>query len=154
MVGLIEAIDDARTGIEAIGSYLDGLEGAARWREVKQLDRARQRTLYGKAARAAPIDFAHFVGDARPREEVIHDGINTLPVLPPWKRFQKRFCRPDGAGAGARLFGYNEGTTRRFIGPGFFVVVPTADRPDWTVRGAIVIDYFQVPDGAVAEGWP
>jgi len=155
MVGLIEAIDDARTGIEAIGSYLDGLDGAARWREVTRLDRARQRTLYARAARAAPIDFAHFVGDARPREEVIHDGINTLPVLPPWKRFQKRFCRPDdGAGAGARLFGYNEGPTRRFIGPGFFVAVPTADRPEWTARGAIVIDYFQVPDGAVAEGWP
>ena len=166
MVGLIEAIDDARTDIEAIGAYLDGLDGAARWREVKQLDRARQRTLYTKAARAAPIGFAHFVGDARPRQEVIHDGINTLPVLKPWKRFQKRFCRPDDEGgdggrpggasdrAGARLFGYNEGPTRRFIGPGFFVALPTAERPEWTARGAVVIDYFQVPDGAVADGWP
>ncbi len=163
MLGLIEAIDDARAGIEVIGAYLDGLDGAARWREVKQLDRGRQRTLYTKAARAAPIDFVHFVGKAGPRQEVIHDGINTLPVLPPWKRFQKRFCRPDGDGGGDRsagdrasdrLFGYNEGPTRRFIGPGFFVAHSTAARPDWTARGAIVIDYFQVPDGAVADGWP
>jgi hypothetical protein len=169
MLGLIEAIDDARAGIEVIGSYLDGLDGAARWREVAQLDRARQRALYVKAASAAPIDFAHFVGNARPREEIIHDGINTLPVLASWKRFQKRFCRPDdegddGGNSGnggnldgrgrARLFGYNEGPTRRFIGPGFFVAVATADRPAWSARGAIVIDYFRVPDGAVADGWP
>jgi hypothetical protein len=159
MTGLIDLIDHERASIDAIGSYLDGLDAPARWREVKQLDRARQRTLYEKAAHAAPIDVAHFVGDAGPRAEVIHDGINTLPLPAPWKRFQKRFCRPDDAGggnvlAGARLFGYNEGPTRRVIGPGFFVALPTADRPQWSARGGIVVDYFQVPDGAVADGWP
>lgn len=59
-----------------------------------------------------------------------------------------------GDRAGARLFGYNESPTRRFIGPGFFIARLTAARPDWTARGAVVIDYFQVPDGAVADGWP
>lgn len=159
MTGLTALIDDARAGIEAIGSYLDGLPAEARWREVQQLGRARQRALYEKAAHGRPIDVAHFVGDARPHEEVIHDGINTLPLPAPWQRFQKRFCRPDGDGgrdadSGARLFGYNEGPTRRFIGPGFFVALPTADRPQWSARGGIVVDYFQVPDGAVADGWP
>jgi hypothetical protein len=157
MTGLIDLIDDAGAGVAAIGAYLDGLDAQARWREVKQLDRARQRALYEKAAHAAPIDVAHFVGDARPREEVIHDGVNTLPLPAPWKRFQKRFCRPDGgggAGDDARLFGYNEGPTRRVIGPGFFVALPTADRPQWSARGGVVVDYFQVPDGAVADGWP
>jgi len=157
MPGLTDMIDDEHTDVAAIGAYLDGLEADARWREVKQLDRDRQRTLYEKAAHAPPIDFAHFVGDAKPRQEVIHDGVNTLPVFPKWKRFQKRFCRPDGGGNGhadARLFGYNEGPSRNLIGPGFFVAVPTADRPQWSARGAIVVDYYQVPDGAVAEGWP
>lgn len=162
---LTELIDDDRTGIDAIGTYLDGLDPAARWGEVRELDRARQRTLYEKAAHAAPIDFAHFVGSAPPRREVIHDGVNTLPLPRPLRRFQKRFCRPDaagpsagpgrgGAGGDARLFGYNEGPTRRVIGPGFFVAIPTAGRPGWTARGAVVVDYFQVPDGAVADGWP
>jgi hypothetical protein len=153
MTTLIGLIDDAHAGIDAIAGYLDGLDPAARWLEVNQLGRARQRTLYEKAAAAPPIDLAHFVGDARPREEVIHDGVNTLPLLPRWKRFQKRFCRPADSRT-ARLFGYNEGPTRRAIGPGYFVALPTADRPQWSARGGVVVDYFQVPDGAVAEGWP
>jgi hypothetical protein len=160
MTGLIDLIDDERAGIDAIGAYLDGLEAKPRWLEVKQLDRARQRTLYEKAAHAAPIDVTHFVGDAGPRQEVIHDGVNTLPLPTSWQRFQKRFCRPEGNGHGnghgiaVRLFGYNEGPSRRLIGPGFFVAVPTDDRPQWSARGGIVVDYFQIPDGAVADGWP
>lgn len=155
MAGLIDLIDDAHTGIPAIGSYLDGLEAKARWLEVKQLDRAHQRTLYEKAAHASAIDITHFVGSAGPRQEVIHDGVNTLPLPTAWQRFQKRFCRPDGNGAiQARLFGYNEGPSRKLIGPGFFVAIPTADRPQWSARGGVVVDYFQVPDGEVADGWP
>jgi hypothetical protein len=157
MSGLTGMIDEAHTDIAAIGTYLDGLDPTARWSEVKQLDRDRQRILYEKAAHSAPIDLVYFVGDARPRQEVIHDGVNTLPVAQKWKRFQKRFCRPEGAGNGhadARLFGYNEGPSKTFIGPGFFVAVQTADRPQWSARGGVVVDYYQVPDGAVADGWP
>jgi hypothetical protein len=155
MAGLIDLIDDDHTGIDAIGAYLDGLDAKPRWLEVKQLDRDHQRTLYEKAAHARAIDIGHFVGAAAPREEVIHDGVNTLPLPTSWQRFQKRFCRPDASGAvQARLFGYNEGPSRRLIGPGFFVAIPTADRPQWSARGGVVVDYFQVPDGAVAEGWP
>ena len=150
--GLTELVDDPHVGVDAIGTYLDRLDGDMRWREVGALGRSRQRTLFEKAAHAREIDFAHFVGDARVREEVIHDGVNTLPVLPALRRFQKRFCRPDRAGA--RLFGYNEGPTRRWIGPGYFVAIPTADKPAWSARGAVVVDYFQIPDGDVAEGWP
>ena len=152
MSGLDERIDDEHTGIDAIGAYLDALDDDTRRREARGLDRAHQRLLYEKAAHAAPIDLAHFVGDAREREEVIHDGVNTLPLPPPLRRFQKRFCRP-GHGD-ARLFGYNEGPTRRVIGPGYFVAIPTAGRPHWTARGPVVIDYFQVPDAEVADGWP
>ncbi|HEU4734940.1 MAG TPA: hypothetical protein VFT22_43910 [Kofleriaceae bacterium] len=151
---MVELIDDERTGIDAIGAYLDGLDGKQRWREVGRLDRAHQRALYDKAAHARPIDLAHFVGEAGPLQQVIHDGVNTLPVPRSWRRFQKRFCRPAGEAGGGRLFGYNEGPSRGWIGPGFFVALPTADRPLWSARGGVVVDYFQVPDGPVAEGWP
>src|SRR5262245_28237094 len=155
MTGLTRMIDDEHTDVGAIGAYLDSLDPEVRWREVKELDRTQQRTLYEKAAHAGPIDLAHFVGDAGPRQEVIHDGVNTLPVAKSWKRFQKRFCRPDGNGrVEARLFGYNEGPSRGIIGPGFFVAIPTAPRPQWSARGGVVVDYFQVPDGPVADGWP
>jgi hypothetical protein len=147
-------IHDERADIATIGSYLDGLDPGARWSEMKQLDRAHQRALYEKAAHAQPIDIAHFVGDARPRQEVVHDGVNTLPLPRTWRRFQKRFCRPEGDPSSARLFGYNEGPSRGWLGPGFFVAVPTADRPAWSARGGVVVDYYQIPDGAVADGWP
>ncbi|MGE0396844.1 MAG: hypothetical protein AB7T06_09020 [Kofleriaceae bacterium] len=149
---LATLIDDPHATIDAIATHLDRLDGDTRWREVSALDRSRQRTLHDKAAHSRAIDFVHFVGDARPRVEVIHDGINTLPVPAPFRRFQKRFCRPERETE--RLFGYNEGPTRRFIGPGYFVAIPTTDRPAWSARGAVVIDYFQVPDGDVAPGWP
>lgn len=150
---LANLVDDPDSHVDAIGSYLDGLDGKARWREVGDLGRSRQRMLYDKAAQARAIDFAHFVGDAPVRTEVIHDGLNTLPVLPAIRRFQKRFSRP-AIGASERLFGYNEGPTRRLIGPGYFLAVPTAGRPAWSARGAVVVDYFQVPDGEVPRGWP
>jgi hypothetical protein len=152
MTTLEMLIDDPHAGIDAIASHLDQLDGATRWREVGALGRSRQRILHDKAAHARAIDFDHLVGDAGARVEVIHDGINTLPVPGPLRRFQKRFCRPDHASD--RLFGYNEGPTRRWIGPGYFVAIPTADRPAWSARGAVVVDYFQIPDGEVAPGWP
>jgi hypothetical protein len=151
--GLDAQIDDERTDIDAIGAYLDALDGDARWRELAALGRARQRRLYEKAAHAQPIELDHFVAGAGARAEVIHDGVNTLPVPPPLRRFQKRFCRPGGAER-ARLFGYNEGPTRRVIGPGYFVAIPCEGRPHWTARGPVVVDYYQVPDAEVADGWP
>jgi hypothetical protein len=151
-MSLASLIDDPAAGIEAVGGYLDDLEARARSAEVRELGRDRQRMLYEKAAHAAPLDLDHFVGAAGARVEVIHDGLNTLPLPARLRRFQKRFARPDRDGS--RLFGYNEGPTRSVVGPGFFVAVPTAGRPHWEARGAVVVDYFQVPDGPVPDGWP
>jgi hypothetical protein len=94
------------------------------------------------------------VGNAGPLQEVVHDGLNTLPLPAPLRRFQKRFCRPAPEASGERLFGYNEGPARRVVGPGFFVALPTSGHAGWELRGAVVIDYFQIPDGPVAPGWP
>lgn len=145
-------IADPAADVAAIARHLDALAPDARAAEVLALSRAAQRTLYEKAAAAAPLDLAHLVGTAAPGVEVIHDGRNTLPVPTPLRRFQKRFAR--ASADGPRLFGYNEGPTRRVIGPGYFVAYPTAGRPAWQARGAIVVDYFEVPDGPVPAGWP
>jgi hypothetical protein len=83
-------------------------------------------------------------------------------VPAPLRRFQKRLCRPgptDHPTDGTVLYGYNEGPLRRLIGPGYFVAAETtgsatADNPSWAERGGVVVDYFQVPDGEVAPGWP
>jgi len=68
------------------------------------------------------------------------------------KLFQKRFCKPEDGSE--RLFGYNQSPFLRTIGPGFFVAIATKGNVEWEDRGALVIDYFQVPDGAVVDGWP
>jgi hypothetical protein len=150
-MSLAQLIRDPSTRIEEIGSYLDGLDHDARWAEVGALSRSQQRTLYEKS-HAQPIGLEHFVNGHAPRTEVIHEGLNTLPLPPPLRKFQKRFCKPDGGGD--RLFGYNEGVTRRVVGPGYFVAVETAGTPSWESRGPVVIDYFEVPDGPVVDGWP
>jgi len=135
--------------ITEIGQYLDALTDAERRRAARALFPWELGRLYDRARDAEPISLAHFVPDDRADgEPVIHHGLNSFPVF---RRFQKRFARPAGGG---RLFGYNEGVTRPFLGPGYFVTHPTADRPEWASRGAVVIDYFLVPDGPVPPGWP
>jgi hypothetical protein len=139
--------------ISAIGLFLDDLPADARWKELSRLTRDDQRTLYEKAAASPPPSLEDFV----PRScsdlcEVVHRGRNTLPGLEKLRFFEKRFARPEGESD--RLFGYNEGVTRRFIGPGYYVAYSTAGRHDWSSRGGVVIDYFQVPNRAVPAPWP
>lgn len=149
---LAELIADPDASIGDIAVLLDSLDGPQRWAHLRELDRTRQRALYRKAAGSA-MDLAHLVSDGGPRAEVIHDGLNTLPMPPRLRRFQKRFCRPDG-GPTQRLYGYNEGPTRRLLGPGYFVATPMDERSQWQEHGSIMVDYYQVPDSPVADGWP
>lgn len=136
-----------------IAAYLDGLDHPTRVTETRSLGRAQQRRLWEKAADNGPLTLDDFVPeDVGPLVEVIHEGRNTLPLPATFRNFQKRFCRP--AEADACLYGYNEGATRPLIGPGYFVTVPTEPTPAWHTRGAIVVDYFQVPNGPVVSGWP
>jgi hypothetical protein len=140
-------------GIDAIAAFLDGLGHDARLAETRSLDRGLQRTLYRAAEKAAPITLDHFVAPEKgARTTVRHHGRNTLPLLPSLRLFEKRFAKPDAGGA--RLFGYNESPFLGVIGPGFFVAVPTAGTPAWEARGAVVVDYFQIPDGPVPDAWP
>ena len=126
---------------------------AMRWAAVSTLGRSHQRTLYDKAA-GAPAATTDFVpADRAPLESVTHLGKNSLPLPRTFQLFEKRFCR-SSTDAG-RLFGYNEGASRPLVGPGYFVAYPTSgSEPDWSRRGGVVVDYFDVPDGPVAPGWP
>jgi hypothetical protein len=120
---------------------------------VFALDRAGQRRLYAIAAQGDAIALADFVPTVKgDRVEVRHHGRNSLPVLKAFRTFEKRFCRPDDGTA--RLFGYNEGASVKWFGPGYFVAYPVRDNPVWAARGDVVVDYFQVPDKPVVEAWP
>ncbi|MBI5608506.1 MAG: hypothetical protein HY902_06455 [Deltaproteobacteria bacterium] len=137
--------------MEDLAAYLDGLSADERLAQCRALGRAQQRQLFQLASPAIGVD--DLVPASIPAQTaVVQEGTNTLPLPPPWQRFQKPMCRP--ADGSPRLFGYNEGSTRPLIGPGYFVAYGTDDRPEWAERGGVVVDYYQVPDGPVAPGWP
>jgi hypothetical protein len=139
--------------IDVISDWLDRASVEARLEATRSLSRAAQRRLFEKAAKRPAMTFADLVPDSvGEREEVIHQGWNTLPLPPPLRRFEKRFCRPEERSD--MLFGYNEGLTRGLIGPGYFVAVSTEGKVTWEERGGIAVDYFRVPDSEVVEGWP
>jgi hypothetical protein len=141
------------SAIAEIAAYLDALPHQRRVAESRTLGRRQQRALWEKARASAPLTLDDFVpAQTAARAPVRHHGYNSLPVPGPLRRFEKRFCRPEAGGG--RLFGYNQGITLGAIGPGFFVVKPTRGNPLWEERSAVVIDYFEVPDAPVAEGWP
>jgi hypothetical protein len=152
-VTLAELARDDGAGVESIAAYLDALPGSERTREARSLRRDEQRALYAKAGAARPLALEDFVPRAvGARVQVVHYGRNTLHLPDKLQLFEKRFCRPEGATG--RLFGYNASPFEGSIGPGFFLAVPTAGHPEWEERGAVVVDYFQIPDGPVAPGWP
>ncbi len=139
--------------IAEIGAYLDGLSFADAKAETHALDRGQQRKLYQLAARAQTLTFEDLTPSSIPPcTEIIHHGRNTLPLPGPFRNFEKRMCRP--ASGGEKAFGYNEGASRPLIGPGYFVAIPTRGNPAWVELGPIVVDYYQVPQEAVVEGWP
>lgn len=132
-----------------IAQHLDALPHAQRWAETKALGGKDQKKLFRIAADAPPLDLDYYVSAGiAPRTEVIHHGKNSQPAF---QHFQKRWCRPEDRGDA--LYGYNETIVRRLIGPGYFVAHET-DHGGRDPRGAIVVDYFMTPDGAVVEDWP
>lgn len=146
-------LDDSRVPIEELAEWLDAVTDRQRVDAVFSLDRGGQRRLFRLAATAPAIGLEHFVPEEiADRRPVHHRGRNSLPLPKKHKLFEKRFCRPSRARD--RLFGYNEAASRRLIGPGYFIALDTASDPTWGTRGAVVVDYFRVPDEAVVEGWP
>lgn len=153
MPQLNDLVLDPDTTIDAIAAHLDALDEVERIAALDVLGRREQRVLYNKAAAASPLTLSHFVpASARPLQAVNHQGRNTLPLPGKHRRFQKCFCLPEDGRE--RLFGYNDAPSRGLIGPGYFVAIPTVGQPDWEARGAVVVDYFQVPDAEVCSSWP
>ena len=145
-------LHNAAAPMADISSLLDSASADERRAALFSLSRAQQRALYERAAASPTLTIDDLV-PAPALTPVVHAGKNSLPLF---RSFEKHMCRPDDGSA--RIFGFNEGFTRPFIGPGYFVAMPTGlatdGAPTWAARGGIVVDYFQVPNTAVAAGWP
>ena len=147
-------IADDSTPIAAIAEALEASSHTARLDAVLALNRGQQRALYRKAAQSPPVTLEDFLphGSA-PGASIRHHGRNTLPLPRALQFFEKRCCMPQDGNS--RVFGYNHWPPMtRLIGPGYFVAEATKDNAAWEERGAIVVDYYQVPDGPVVAGWP
>jgi hypothetical protein len=152
-VDLKSLVLDSSKDIGAIADALDKAAPDERREAALSLNRNEQRTLYDKAGASRPLTLVDFVPqERRPLSQVRHFGRNTLPMMRRLQLFEKRFCRPEDGSD--RLFGYNQSPFIGTIGPGFFVAVKTNGHAGWPERGAIVVDYFQVPDGKVDSQWP
>ena len=154
-MNLKSLVASGQVDLGEIRERLDGCSFAECVDQVHALGRAEQRALFRKAGQGPALTLAHFVPPQTPPAQAVHHhGRNTLPLPGKNRFFQKRFCRPEDGSE--RLFGYNEAPSGWLVGPGFFVVVPTAGKPDWMERGAVVVDYFQVPpaDARLPAGWP
>ena len=130
-----------------LARFLDALTSEERVRAVRAAGRSDQKRLYEAVDGFRPLRPTDMVpagvGEMTP---VRHYGKNTLPAF---SHFEKRFCRPPGADVAepAELWGYNEGSMRPLVGPGYFVVLPDAE------RGELLVDYRRVPP-AHPPSWP
>ena len=122
------------TTLADLEAWFDDMDHAGRMDAIKTSSRAHQRMLWHKAAGATPLTLDDMVPSSVPDvTEVIHHGRNSLPLPSAFKFFQKRMARPsEGDDV---LFGYNEGKTRPWIGPGYFVLRQTEGNAQWMPRG-------------------
>tara|TARA_B100000530_G_scaffold265172_1_gene177974 strand:- start:269 stop:859 length:591 start_codon:yes stop_codon:yes gene_type:complete len=131
--------------LSALAAHLDGLEPTARVAAVRTITGAEQQKIWG-ATEGQGATLADLVPEGTDAAfEVINYGKNSLPVF---THFEKRMCRVEGEPD--KLYGYNEGQTRPFVGPGYFVA------HDFPERGEVGIDYRMVPpdDAKLPDGWP
>jgi len=143
---LAERILEPDADIGTIDAWLDGLDPSKRLEETRGLGPKAQRRLW-RLCRGRVITLDHFVPkDRAALQPVRHFGRNTLPAF---TTFEKRFCRPSEGEDRSMLWGYNEGSTRAVVGPGYFIVRETGGDS----RGESVIDYTRVPPDKPAE-WP
>ena len=140
-----KALSSNEINIDELGQAFEEASPEQRLELIYSLNKRDQIKLWN-AAEGRAVDLQHLVpAGIQSGVEVIHSGKNSLPLF---SRFEKRFMRPEGDLE--RLFGYNEGSARKFVGPGYFVA------HHYDEEGTVGVDYYQIPpdDATLADGWP
>jgi hypothetical protein len=133
--------------LERLTAILDGLGHEGRVHTTRTWTGRQQGALFeaAKGYRSAELDFLVPTGTT-PLEEVIHEGINSLPMF---RRFQKRFTNVTTSGGEPSIAGFNRQIWEWFSGPGYFTAREGKDEH----AGEIAIDYETLPTAKVAS-WP
>ena len=145
---LLELLEREGPDPKAIAEHLDSLEIYDAVPAIRALEgRKLQRKLWHAAASHPRIETADLVPpDYEPMRPVAFHGKNSLPLF---TEFEKICCRPPAGHGSDELWGYNEGPTRSWIGPGYYV---THGSPD-SELGGTVFDYTLSPKER-CQGWP
>lgn len=149
MTRLTEMLSTDRPDMDAIASFLDGLDEGTRRREALSLTRPTQRRLFDAARGFRSLTLEDMVPAAiAPMQEVPHHGRNTL--VPPFEYFAKVMVRPDGPEErSGELWGYNRGPAAQemIVGPGYYVC------HQHSVPGELIVNYLRIPPRKPAN-WP
>jgi hypothetical protein len=132
---------EPKVDLPRVAHILDGLGPMGRLETIRGWDARTMSALWDAAKGKSQLTMEHFVpASVGPMTEVMHEGMNSLPVFTP---VQKRMARTkDGV-----VFGYNDVETQVFVGPGFFTVNPGKN------DGELDIDYRAVPVHRLPS-WP
>ena len=143
---------DSASTYTRLREHLDALPTDTQVAQTASLGGAALRRMWELAGEAELITLEHFVPEGVPDGAPVHHaGRNSIPVLPPFRNFEKRFARMSAADR--ELVGYNRSAVESWAGPGFFVL-REGDAQHHPERGSWLVDYLRVPDGAVPDGWP
>jgi hypothetical protein len=149
MTRLIEMLSTDRPDMDAIATYLDGLDEGSRRREALSLKRPQQRRLFDAAKGVRKLTLEDMVPASVPAmHEVPHHGRNTL--VPPFEYFAKVMVRPDGREeTSGELWGYNRGPALQeaVVGPGYYVA------HQHSVPDEVIVNYLRIPPRKPAH-WP
>ncbi|MFP6609352.1 MAG: hypothetical protein VCB80_04070 [Deltaproteobacteria bacterium] len=145
---LLKLLGTDRPDPALIAEHLDGLGTAEAIAAVRALSGRRlQKRLWTASAANPRITTADLVPpDYAPMRPVVFHGKNSLPLF---TEFEKICCRPPNGATSGELWGYNEGPTRSWIGPGYYI---THDSPGAELGGT-VFDYTRIPERG-CPGWP
>ena len=143
---------EPQISIHQVAERLDALDHEGRMAALGAASSADQRQLWALAEKSDPLTMEDFVpASVQDVTAVVHEGRNTMP-LEGLRPFQKLFARAKGQPD--RLYGFNEGKVRPWLGPGCFTVRYTRGNPKEEALGSVVVDYYLTPDGEVPAAWP
>ena len=127
-----------------LAAMLDEATDEERVAAVMGLNARQQAILFDAVEGFRPLGLDHFVPLETPLLHAVdHHGRNSLPMF---RRFAKRFCRPEDDAS--VLWGYNRNPRliQPVTGPGYFLCYSAG-------VGEVVIDYCDVPSDR-PDGWP
>ena len=130
-----------------VARFLDDLSHGGRVEAIRGTRGVDQRKLYAAVDGFGQVRLVDLVAPSVGTFDTVrHYGKNTLPAF---THFEKHFCRgPDAEPDRPKeLYGLNHQTMSPLTGPGYFVAVEDASRPE------VLVDYRRVPEQR-PDGWP